>query len=106
MLNALRPRFRFSFQSLCKIFRPSHVQCSLTRGNALHSFMSVLLSYLMFEFVPILEATPTFFIPALRPPGGGLRGAFFALQDALLHFASIVPLAYVICQMKSAPKGG
>ena len=31
----------------------------------------------------------SFFGLARRPPGGGLRGAFFALLDASLHFASI-----------------
>ena len=31
----------------------------------------------------------SFFWLARRPPGGGLRGAFFALLDASLHFASI-----------------
>ena len=35
----------------------------------------------------------SFFGLARRPPGGGLRGAFFALLDASLHFASIVQLS-------------
>ena len=80
MLNALRPRLTFLPQSFYRATRPSFIQCSPTRGNALHALMSAFFSDLMFCLSLILAATPTFFIPSLRPPGGTTR-AFFLLPS-------------------------
>ena len=77
-VNALRPRLTFSPQRFCRATRPSFIQCSPTRGNALHAFMSAFLSDCLFCLPLILAATPTSFIPSLRPPGGATR-AFFLL---------------------------
>ena len=88
-LGCLRPSGMFQDFSMRK--RSSSVRCDL---DLLHFISSAFLCVFVVSLTVSQKADIfiSFFGLARRPPGGGLRGAFFALLDASLHFASIAPL--------------
>ena len=89
-LGCLRPSGMFQDFSMRK--RSSSVRCDL---DLLHFMPSAFLCFVVVSLTVSQKADIfiSFFGLARRPPGGGLRGAFFALLDASLHFASIVQLS-------------
>ena len=83
-LGCLRPSGMFQDFSMRK--RSSSVRCDL---DLLHFMSSAFLCGFVVSFTVSQKADIfiSFFGLARRPPGGGLRGAFFALLDASLHIS-------------------
>ena len=95
-LGCLRPSGMFQDFSMRK--RSSSVRCDL---DLLHFMPSAFLCFVVVSLTVSQKADIfiSFLGLARRPPGGGLRGAFFALLDASSYFASIELWTIHICYL-------